>query len=183
LPERSIRLADLPEKRRLTVRCWFGVRPAPPALPFGWMESTEIPPLPKERREILEPLTPKELLLCHREANRDRREHIRKEHSDEDAGQNVDHIVENVLKYVLEEIADPRKAASGRKLRRSMGLPEEEVVDSRERLQRIRELLQWIVSFAASKYWTHVTMGHVAPRGSSDEYLRGLVERVQRESA
>lgn len=147
------------------------------------MESTEFPPLPKERREILEPLTPKELLLCHRETNRDRREHIRKEHSDEDAGQNVDRIVENILKHLLEEFADPRKAARGRKLRRSMGLPEEEVVDPRERLQRIRELLQQIVSFTASKYWAHVTTGHVPLRGSSDEYLRGLVERVQRESA
>jgi hypothetical protein len=147
------------------------------------MESTEFPPLPKERREILEPLTPEELLICYREANRDRREHIGKEHPDEDAGQNVDHIVENILKHLLEEIADPRKAASGRKLRRSMGLPEEEVVDLRERLRWIRELLQRNVSFTASKFWAHVTTGHVAARGSSDEYLRGLVERVQRESA
>lgn len=108
------------------------------------MESMEFPPLPKERREILDPLTPEELLLCYRDANRDRREHIRKEHPDEDAGQNFDHIVVNILKHLLEEIADPRKAASGRRLRRSMGLPEEEVVDLRERLQRI-------VSFTASK--------------------------------
>ena len=159
------------------MRRGFGVR-RHLRLPFGWMESTEFPPLPKERREILEPLTPEELLLCYREANRDRREHIRKEHPDEAAAGTVDSMLDKIIKRLLEEMTDPQKAAAGREFRRrSMGLPEEEeVVD-------LREGLQWIASSIASKYWDHVTTGHATPRGSSDEDLRALVERVQRESA
>ena len=66
------------------------------------MESTEFPPLPKERREILEPLTPQQLFLCCREANRDRREHIRKEHPDEAAAGTVDSMVEQIIKRLVE---------------------------------------------------------------------------------
>jgi hypothetical protein len=141
------------------------------------VEQSELPPVPKEHLEILEPLTPQQLLLCCREAHRDRCQHIRTEHPDEAAAPNRDHLIESIFEHLLEEIADPRKAAAGREFRRrSMGLHEEEVVDRREGLRSLASLM-------ASKYWDHVTTGHVAPRGSSDEYLRGLVERVQRESA
>jgi hypothetical protein len=54
-----------------------------------------------------------------------------------------------------------------------MGVIDEEVIDGREVLQRS-------VSDTAERYWDHVTAGHVAPRGSSDEYVGELARRVSR---
>jgi hypothetical protein len=141
------------------------------------MESTERPALPNKRREILEPLTPQQLFDVAREANRDRAEHIRKEHPDEDDPARVHHYVEFILKHFLEELEDPQKAADGREFRRrAMGVIEEEVFDRRESLQ----WFQGFVSDTAERYWDHVTAGHVAPPGSSDEYLGELARRVSR---
>jgi hypothetical protein len=96
------------------------------------------------------------------------------EHPDEAATPSGDTIVEYILKHLLEELEDPRKAAAGREFRRrSMGIHEEEDVD-------LREGLQSLASLTASKYWAHVTAGHATPQGSSDGYLGDLAKRVRR---
>jgi hypothetical protein len=138
----------------------------------------EFPPLPKEQREIHEPLTPQQLLLCIRVANRDRLEHLRTEHRDEESLVNpvtAGNFFEAMGQRLVREIEDPQTAAAGREFRRrSMGIHEEE-----EEVDR-REMLLEFASVSVSMYWAHVATGHVTPRGSSDDYVRELARRVSR---
>jgi hypothetical protein len=138
----------------------------------------EFPPLPKEQREILEPLTPQQLLLCVRVANRDRLEHLRTEHREEESPVNpvtVGNFFEAMGRRLVREIEDPRTAAAGREFRRrSMGIHEE-----KEEVDR-RDMLLEFASVSVSMYWAHVTTGHATSRESSDDYVRELARRVSR---
>jgi hypothetical protein len=110
--------------------------------------------IPPVHLAILEPLTKRELLRCVRAANMDRRHHVHSRHPREEDGARCDHWVEVILKALVE---------------RSGG--------------KAIHVVRSAASTAASKYSAHVTEGHIPPAESEEEYLRGLVERVLRESA
>jgi hypothetical protein len=139
------------------------------------MESSKLPPLPREWLLILEPLTPRELLLCVHEANRDRYKHIREQHADEDASRTVD----RQLEHILEKLADPESLARSARLARALGMGRGSSDTAEAQPDRTQEALQWAASFAVSKYWSHVTEAHTAPDGSADEYLRELAGRIR----
>ncbi len=123
------------------------------------VESSEVPPVPKEHLDILERPTPKQLLLCLREATSDRNKHIRKKHPGKDKGTPVDTSLQRLMESLLAEPNPP--------------------IESENALDGLR----LAASQTVSRYWTHVTEGHISPAESEEEYLRGLVERIQRESA
>jgi hypothetical protein len=137
------------------------------------------PPLPKERREVLGPLTSHQLVLCCRVAIRDWHQHIEKEHPVNEAQWNINRMLVNILEHLLEKEADPRKAAECRRLRRSIGIGE---VQEEEDAVDLHELGMRLASDAVSKYWAHVTEGHSPPGESETEYLLRIVERVRRPS-
>lgn len=118
--------------------------------------ASELPPVPKGHLDVLEPLSPQELLRCYREANLDRYHHVRERHPDE----GLETTVDTMLGHVMEKLA--QHADRG------------EVDDS------TLEGLRWAASRAVSRYRAHVTEGHTAPNESEDEYLRRLVGRVHR---
>jgi len=122
------------------------------------VESSELPPVPKEHLDILERLTPKQLLLCWREATSDRNKHIRKQHPGKDKGTPLDTSRQRLLEMLLAEPNPPIESA------------------------KALDGLRWAASQTVSKYWTHVTEGHISPAESEEEYLRRLVERVLRGS-
>ena len=137
------------------------------------LPQSELPPVPKDHLEILEPLTRRELLDCIREANTDRQDHISKHHPHEQISYLT--MQNRVLEKLVE---DPEFAAAVAESTSLAGDPPDENATEGDAL----EVWRWGASNAVSQDWTHVTEGHLPPAESEEGYLRRLVERVLRQS-
>lgn len=133
------------------------------------VESSELPPVPEEHREILEPLTSQQLLSCYRQTKRDLRKHIRKHHPHLDAEPTV---VDRALEGMLETFVDPVKHAQVMRIAERMS-------DRAEATERdtSQEALRWAVSSAALDYCAHAS-GHGTSDESPNAYLRRLADRI-----
>jgi len=106
------------------------------------------PPVPREHLEILEPLTPRELLDCVREANMDRQDHISKNHPHEA----ISYLT--VQNRVLEKLFEyPEFAAA---VAESTGVAGDSSDDSTTEGNAL-ETWRWAASHAVSRYRAHVT--------------------------
>jgi hypothetical protein len=110
----------------------------------------ELPPLPKERRRILDPMTERQLARAFHQVRLDRHDHVRARHSKR-AYPLAWHAV-----VLMERLAEEPRAHDW------------------------RGAFTHVLSNAASEYWSHLTEGHTAPPGSAEDYLRWLVLRMQR---
>ncbi|HJU58012.1 MAG TPA: hypothetical protein VJ774_04685 [Actinomycetota bacterium] len=136
----------------------------------------EPPPVPEGHLDILEALSPQELLRCYREANIDRYHHIRKHHPNEDAGAYLD----NFLSRVMERLIVSRDRTEAKRLAINLGMSNEPMdMDPEAERKSALEGLRCAASRAVSRYRAHVTEGHTAPNESENEYLQRLVERVR----
>jgi hypothetical protein len=110
----------------------------------------ELPPLPEERRRILDPLTERQLARAFHQVRLDRHDHVRAQHSKKAYPLSWHAVV------LMEKLGqDPHG-------------------------HDWRAAFTHVLSDAASEYWSHLTEGHAAPPGSAKDYLSWLVLRMQR---
>ena len=118
-------------------------------------DSFEFPPVVEPWRRVLEPLTDRQLAACLRQGRLDRRE-------------DVCGTPSGISLYLSGHIVDVAHTLA-------------EWPDwTRDERLITHELLMWLVSKQVSEYWSHVTEENRRQHpGSGEDYLRGLVQRIQ----